>query len=87
MKQTPIFIPLSSIESIGEAETTPYRCGLMEIVTNEEQLQGFCCGCLTAEYYWQSNGSSYTSIGRYICPTDSTPASRNTRTTTWQAYG
>ena len=57
MKQTPIFIPLSSIESIGEAETTPYRCGLMEIVPKGERLQGFRCDCLTAEYYWQSNGA------------------------------
>ena len=57
MKQAPIFIPLSSIESIGEAETTPYRCGLMEIVPKGKWLQGFRCNCLTAAYYWQSNGA------------------------------
>lgn len=57
MEKTPIFIPLSSIESMGETETSPYRCGLMEIVPKGKQLQGFRCGCLTAEYYWQSNGA------------------------------
>jgi len=57
MKEAPIFIPLSSIERMGEAETSPYRCGLMEIVPKGKRLQGFRCDCLTAEYYWQSNGT------------------------------
>lgn len=57
MKQVPIFIPLGEIEHIDDAETTPYRRGLVEIKARDRMLKGFACDNLTATYAWGCNGA------------------------------
>lgn len=57
MEQSPIFIPLDGIETLLEAAATPYHCGQMEIKPKKGcQLKGLRCDCLTAKYFWYSNG-------------------------------